>query len=587
MLLNKNSYFFLLFFSLFLSEIAFSQENYSLETIFVPEKPENSYIQKEIKGNLQNKFKSKEARLSYLKSYLLELFENGYITANYDSLVQDSLTLRAYLHCGEKYILQSLSKGNVSDEIMLQSGVNKLIQKKENFSEKQLHKIFEKLIQYMENNGYPFAEISLDSLQMDNNKVYASLKLNPQKKIFIDSLVFKNKLNIAPSFIYHLIGIKAGALYNEKQINAISKRIKESQFLKEIKPTETGFFKSKATLYLYLDKQKNNQFDGILGFLPNNETGRLMITGDIRLKLMNVFGRGEQMDLNWRKLEASSQDLKLGFNYPFVLNSPFGMDLTFNLYKKDTLYLNTNFQLGIQYLFSFNHWIKAVYQNRSSNTLSNSNFENATQLPAYLDFSTDLYGLEYSLSTLDYFFNPQSGILLTMSGKGGIRNIKKRPSLNLSLYDHIQLQSSVYEGKFDLSIFQPLFRNTTLLFRSLSAKTFSNNILENEQFRIGGLKTLKGFDEESITASLYSIANLEFRYILDANSYLGIYWNGAYYEGKNLSVFKHDLPWGVGVGISFDTRSGIFSVYYALGADKSSSLQFKNSKIHFGLVSLF
>ena len=98
---------------------------------------------------------------------------------------------------------------------------------------------------------------------------------------------------------------------------------------------------------------------------------------------------------------------------------------------------------------------------------------------------------------------------------------------------------------------------------------------------------LKGFDEESIVASAYSILNVEFRYLLDQNSYLGLYWNGAYYEGTTAGKLKHDLPWGIGAGLSFETRAGIFSVYYSLGAENNSSLSIKNSKIHFGLVSLF
>ena len=44
-------------------------------------------------------------------------------------------------------------------------------------------------------------------------------------------------------------------------------------------------------------------------------------------------------------------------------------------------------------------------------------------------------------------------------------------------------------------------------------------MFQNELFRIGGLKTLRGFDEESIFASVYSIFTLEYRFILEQNSY--------------------------------------------------------------------
>ncbi|MEI8203951.1 MAG: hypothetical protein WCH34_13105 [Bacteroidota bacterium] len=533
-------------------------------------------------------FKTAKQCKSYLKEFLLNNYENGFITARFDSIREDSLHIVAWFFQGEKYVLKSLSKGNISNDIVNESGINKLMKRNRSFSQKHISTIFEKTIQWAENNGYPFAEISLDSIFIDSTNVEAALHLNLNKKVSIDSLVFKTKLRVAPAYIYHLIGIKPGDEYNEKLIRDISKRIIESQFLKEVKGVETGFFNSNATLYLYLDKQKNNQFDGILGLLPNNEnTGKIMLTGDIRLKLVNVFARAETIDLNWRKLELSSQDLKVGFNYPYLFNTPFGVDFNFSLYKKDTLYLNLNTKLGIQYLFTPNHWIKAVYTNRSSSMLSNSGFENATHLPSYLDYGTDMYGLEYRFSSLDYYFNPTKGFSLNASASGGTRKIKRNAAVNPVLYDSLQMKTSIFDCNLDASYFLPLMKRTTLLFRSTSAKIFNNNILENEQFRIGGLKSLKGFDEESIVASTYSMLNVEFRYLLDLNSYFGIYWNGAYYEGKTSGVFKHDLPWGVGLGLSFDTRAGIFSVYYSLGAENNTALQFKNSKIHFGLVSLF
>ena len=45
----------------------------------------------------------------------------------------------------------------------------------------------------------------------------------------------------------------------------------------------------------------------------------------------------------------------------------------------------------------------------------------------------------------------------------------------------------------------------------------SENMFKNELFRIGGLKTLRGFDEESITASFYNIATLEWRFLFEQN----------------------------------------------------------------------
>jgi hypothetical protein len=44
---------------------------------------------------------------------------------------------------------------------------------------------------------------------------------------------------------------------------------------------------------------------------------------------------------------------------------------------------------------------------------------------------------------------------------------------------------------------------------------------------------------------------------------------------------------GVGVGLALETKSGLFSLAYAAGKNKDLPFNFRESKIHFGFVSLF
>jgi hypothetical protein len=53
-----------------------------------------------------------------------------------------------------------------------------------------------------------------------------------------------------------------------------------------------------------------------------------------------------------------------------------------------------------------------------------------------------------------------------------------------------------------------------------------------------------------------------------------------------LPVFN-DKPYGLGAGLNFETKAGIFSFTYAVGSLQDEPLSFKEAKIHFGLVNLF
>ena len=120
-----------------------------------------------------------------------------------------------------------------------------------------------------------------------------------------------------------------------------------------------------------------------------------------------------------------------------------------------------------------------------------------------------------------------------------------------------------------------------------SALIQSENIYQNELLRFGGLRLLRGFDEEALTASLYSFMTLEYRFILDRNSYLALFSDGGYYESNTVSGYDKDTPIGIGAGINFETKAGIFSFNYAFGKQRDNPFDLGAAKIHFGFVNIF
>jgi hemolysin activation/secretion protein len=100
-------------------------------------------------------------------------------------------------------------------------------------------------------------------------------------------------------------------------------------------------------------------------------------------------------------------------------------------------------------------------------------------------------------------------------------------------------------------------------------------------------KKLRGFDEESIYTNRFLIATLEYRYLLAQNSWLFGFTDigRAAYE-SNSGSYVHNY-YGFGAGIAFETNTGIFNVSWAIGKRDDLNLDFRQSKIHIGFVSLF
>ncbi len=534
-----------------------------------------------------NKISTIQSLNKEITSCLTQLQQKGLLTSTTDSIIVDSSYYHVYLHLGKTYKWVSLANKNIDEEILSKIGFRDKLYNNRPFNEKQIQFFFKKVIHYYENNGYPFASIKLDSVQIESNKLSAQLYIEKYKLYKIDSVLIKGNATISNQYIKNYIRIKEGDIYNEESIRKISARIKELPFVIEEKKWKVIFTEEKSKVILYLNKKQASRFDGVLGVVPNEETGKLRLTGDVKLNLINSFHNGEKIEFNWRAIQENTQDLKFNVMYPFLVNTPLGLDYNFKLYKKDTTFIDVSHKIGIRYTLKGNDYFKLFFHNKSSSLLSQAGFATLTALPSYADVSSQLYGIETYNANLDYLLNPRKGYQVKVSGSLGNKKIKKNALIDEKLYEDLDLKSILYNAELNANYYLPITKRSIIKIGTKNGYTFNENLFDNELLRVGGLLTLRGFDEESIFASLYTIETLEYRYILEQNSYLYLFFDGAYYENDGITEFVSDRPFGFGAGMTFETKAGIFSISYALGKQFDNPVKFSSAKIHFGFVNFF
>jgi outer membrane protein assembly factor BamA len=541
-------------------------------------------------GKVIHRFKSDGAlKLTKgLEDYFASLREDGFLAATADSFAERSDTLIYFLRKGSKWKWARLYNINADELALSNAGFRERQYRNRSISYRKVASVMEKTLNYYENHGYPFASVRLDSIQIEDDLISAGISAKPGMQIRIDSLNWRGSAKITRKYVYNYLGIKPGDLYNEAAIRQLSSRLREIPFLTETRPPEIFLMDELALIRLHLNGRKASNFSGMIGFLPNNDqTGRLLLTGEAVLKLKNGLGRGESIDAEWRRLQAETQSLNIRLSYPFLLDLPVGLDGTFNLYKRDTTFINLQQNIGVQYLMRGTDYLKAYFENKSSRLLSTVGLQNLLQLPDYADVRSNVYGLEFNFTRLDYRYNPRKGIRMLLRAGAGNRIIDRNPALKEELYNNLVLRSVQYNGMADIDWFIPLFRQSTFNIGMNAAFLAGSNLFENELHRIGGNISLRGFDEESIFASSFAILNLEYRFLTEENSFLFLFGNGAWYENIALNRNVRDLPYGFGVGTSFETRAGIFTISYALGSQFGNPIAFRTAKVHFGITSLF
>lgn len=529
--------------------------------------------------------------LTNLKTEINNVFKQlgskSFLTATTDSIVVDTNFYSVYIHLGKQFKWAYLSNDNIDEEVLSKLGFRDKMYNNRPFNQRQLQNFYTKVISHYENHGYPFASIRLDSVQIKDDKISAKLYVEKNQLFKIDSVLISGSATISDQFIKNYIKIKDGDVYNEALISKTSIRLKELPFVTEGQPWKIVFIDEKSKLLLNLKKKQASRFDGVIGVLSEPGTGKIKFTGDIKLNLLNSFKKGEQIDFNWRSLANSTQDLKLKIVYPFLFNSPFGIDFDFKLYKKDTTYIDVENKIGVRYILKGNNYFKLFFYNKSSNILSKAGLENITVLPSFADVNSKLYGATIFNSKLDYLLNPRKGYSIKITGSLGTKTTRQNPQIDEKLYEGINLSTTSYNAEADLSYYFSIKKRSVIKLGSKNGYTFNDNMFNNELLRIGGLRILRGFDEESIFASLYTVETIEYRFILEQNSYLYLFMDAAYYESDAVEGFVADRPYSFGAGMSFETKAGIFSINYAVGKQFDNPMQFSAAKVHFGFINFF
>lgn len=441
-------------------------------------------------------------------------------------------------------------------------------------------KVSEKILQELENHGYPFATVRLQSADPEHGDLTPILIIDTNIFVTFDSIVCKGDVKLSEKFLYPYLGLKRGTPYNENLLQQVNEKLLELPFATILRNAEVSFVKDKAYLYVYLDPRRTNQFDGYIGFAPSDEkTGKLTVNGDLKLDMQNLFRIGESISLHWYSSERYSQHLQIGVRFPYLFRTRFGIEGSFNLDKEDTSFLTLNGHIGIPYSFLNNSYIVPYYDFTRSTQLSKGTNETSSDNCAE-DFRKNRIGLKLHYRKLDYLFNPRKGIDVQTDLSAGRRTLLPQGGQP----DAAIVQKTTYRVYGRLQGYIPLGKHWVFTPKIVFESPLEGPQYYNELTKIGGEKGLRGFNPNDISASTYLLYSGEIRYLFGRKSFANIFFDGATYEQRlTNNGYMKDLPFGFGAGVHLAVRSGIFYLEYALGRQLKNPIQLKTGKIHFGI----
>lgn len=546
-------------------------------------------------------FNNSSLAYAAIRDLIPDLQERGYLAASVDTVLVNPQVYEAYIYLGKSYHWASLSLAALPSRLLIGAGITPQQFENRPLSPKGLSRFTERVLSWYENNGFPFARIWLDIIEIEKNGgIKGIVAVDPGELRLLDSLIVTGDVNLSKNYLLRYLDIAEGKPYSEVKLRSISARLRELAFLREEAPWSVQFKQSQSKLMLRLKERPANNANAIIGLLPNSQqTGKFLLTVDAQLALQNILGFGESLSANFQKLQYKSATFLADGSWPYLLGSPIGMDVHFELYRKDSTFSRTDFQLGGRYHLTAREYIRLFYEikNNHLGSVDTGYIIANKRLPDNADVSAMGGGAEVVANRTDYRLNPRKGWQVKVSGNALLRKVKRSDLVTglrdgsgfdyATLYDSLENNAYQYHLNGEASYYFPLGNKATLKLGYAGGWVSGERLFQNELYQIGGFRLLRGFDEQSLFANQYHVLTLEARLLLSRTSNVYLFSDNGWLQSRFATTNTQGLYNGFGIGATLDTKNGIFTISYALGRSDFNALKIRQSKIHFGYVTYF
>jgi len=445
-----------------------------------------------------------------------------------------------------------------------------------------LEKNIERILALYEENGFPYCQISpSDFRTVGKDRISFSLQVNEGPRVKIKAVQLDGLKTTQRNIILREMGKDIFGYFSQSNLDRSIKRIEKLSYIKEVKETEllSGDNPEEGILKITLVERRNNTFSGIIGYAPSSGMQKGNLVGSMNLIFDNMFGTGRRMEWNWYRKDPYSSRFDFQYRESWI----FGLPPTLELKTGQTDYDSTYLHLYLSAKLIFNSTKKISWGLEGGWEKIIPGSAGKSYLPDIRKYKA---GLILSLDLLDRLENPCRGILYRV----GMNYTQKR-NYPTSVYVPDQLKAHSTNYYLDADNLIPTFRNQTLFagvhFRGLN--TNEKVVPLSDQYKLGGINSLRGYREEEFYGTTVSWVNLEYRFLMEGNSRFFLFTDYGYYERRVHSGDRGDFKvisdgkLGYGLGLRIDTKAGLLGLDYGLGEGDS----FSQGKIHFGVVNRF
>ena len=513
-------------------------------------------------------FENYETLLLEIERFKEVAYRLGYIESTVQSITKNTSETVAQLMLGPKY--ESIQI--YGDKVLFELLDLKPIETTDSLTYHQtkvskLEVLMNQLTDALASKSFPFASVTLKNIiPINKTTLKADLVVVTKQARQLNTVEIKGYDKFPRSFIKHYLGIKTNIPFDLKAIQTKTETLDQLSFTNQLRPAEVLFTQDTTSVYLYLEKNKSNRFDGFLGFGSEETTGNLELNGYLYLNLVNNLNYGESFVLNYRSDENDLKTFESKLTLPYLFKSPIGSELKLNIFKKDSTFTTAEQSVNLFYQLNPRQRLFVGIKTAQSNALEP--IESST----IVDYKTNAYELRYT-----YQNRTPKDLLFPVKSQMEVRFSRaSRKTSALKTNQNIYLIKAAH--LFNLNKSNSLYIN-------LNAQGIdSKNYVSNELLRFGGIRTIRGFEENSINASSFGVLASEYRLRLSPFLYVHSIIDAAYF---NTPIKSDQKLVGIGFGFGLLTEAGLLKFNLANGQLDNQNFRFSDSKVHLSLTATF
>jgi hypothetical protein len=422
------------------------------------------------------------------------------------------------------------------------------------------------ILNRFEKNGYPLVKLRLKNIQQKKQNLFAELEIINEKRRKLDQIIINGYDKFPKSHSKNLIRLYRNKIFNQENLKQLHNDISKFRFVKQTRFPEILFTKDSTKAYVYLEKNKANSFDGFIGF-TNNEEKKIIFNGYLDLQLQNLINGGEKINIFWKSDGNNQRTFNASTELPYIFQSPLGLKAQLNIFKQDSIFQNTQTNLDLGYYFNYNTRVYLGYQETESSDIQNTNSSSLSD-----------FGNQFFTAQFEYFnYDPDSFLFPDKS------SVKVK--IGTGKRDAVEFNNKQLLAKIEVTHNFYLNPKNVFFVKSHNAYLKSDHYLINELFRLGGINSIRGFNENSLQGNFFSSILTEYRYLPTQNLYLHSIIDYGYLQDKSTNQNRSLL--GLGFGFGLLTKNGLFNLVYANGSYKNQPVKLSNSIVQISFKANF